>query len=238
MLVDRNVVVEVRVIGIVDLVEPIDITVEVTGHVVVVMVTISVVEPIVSTDSVMTTVDGLVIGMVFVDRNVVVAVSVRGIVDLVEPIETTVDVTGHVVVVMVIISVVEPIVSTDAVVNAVVGLVMGMVSVDMKAVVEVSVIGIVDFVEPIETTVDVTGQVVVVIVTSLVVELMVSTEFVTTGVDPVMVVVVLGKMGVAKVVNDVVDSISVVSFVTGNVLVVTKVVVAVNVMGTVDVTEP
>ena len=41
VLVEMNVVVEVRVIGIVDLVEPIDTMVEVTGQVVVVIVIIS-----------------------------------------------------------------------------------------------------------------------------------------------------------------------------------------------------
>ena len=40
VLVDTKVVVDVSVIGMVDLVEPIDITVEVTGHVVVMMVMI------------------------------------------------------------------------------------------------------------------------------------------------------------------------------------------------------
>ena len=40
VLVDTKVVVDVSVIGMVDLVEPIDIIVEVTGHVVVMMVMI------------------------------------------------------------------------------------------------------------------------------------------------------------------------------------------------------
>lgn len=181
---------------------------------------------------------GLVVGIVLVDRNVIVEVRVMGIVDFVEPIEITVDVTGHVVVVMVTITVVEPLVFTDSVMTAVDGWVIGMVFVDRRVVVEVSVMGIVDFVEPIETTVEVTGHVVVVMVTICVVEPMVSTELVITGVDCVTIVMVLGKMGVINVVNDVDDSISVVFLVTGIVLVVTKVVVEVKVMGTVDVTEP
>ena len=50
-----------------------------------------------------TTVVTLVIGIVLVDTKVVVEVRVMGMVDLVDPTDTIVEVTGHVVVMMVMI---------------------------------------------------------------------------------------------------------------------------------------